>query len=661
MGLFWVGRCVVDAFKQRYEQYKQFRGAMKSALPSVVLDTITTRFLLLFLFLLAIPLITVIIFTVSLLASHMDEAANNQLIFSQNLFDASIDTSQEKRLAREMPSHHPTLENEPCQGREENTLCLEIDYKQQRVQSNASPNSFSLKALPKQSPDIPLSATSPNGQHSVFARWQHQLYLMSQASSQAANSLTVLQGIPINNAFLNRLYRQQPNLQTEIWILAEPLSAATTQWLARSPQGPYHISEGALLNAIRKLNRKPDNQPVTLELNKVQYRLIQENLYSFQNERIARVLHILPLVQNQLLLNNYYLGIYAIAVASLIFSVLLAMLAGRTITQPLLRLVQQVNTLSRESVMKDSDVVTVSGVHEIRQLGEAFNRMIKRLRQEHTMKDEFVATLTHDLKVPLLAEKQTLSYFLKRTYGPLNDEQHEVLDIMQSSNQSCLSLVNGLLEVYRYDAGTVSLLLESFDLVQLMTETLNELQSLAREKTLTLTLQTDLHPDTSNTEPSAPAGTVYADRLEIKRMLHNLVSNAISNTPPHGAIACRITNTSPNGEPIVSKVSGFQSSTLKQPINLQDRLLVMVQDSGVGFSNEDLPNLFKQFAASRGRNPMSIGLGLYNCYQVVQAHNGVLWVESTEGEGSVVSFILPQSPKTAQDRRVYHDRRKQSR
>lgn len=86
--------------------------------------------------------------------------------------------------------------------------------------------------------------------------------------------------------------------------------------------------------------------------------------------------------------------------------------------------------------------------------------------------------------------------------------------------------------------------------------------------------------------------------------------------------------------------------------------MVTIQDSGLGFSNKDLAALFKQFAANKSRNPMSIGLGLYNCHQVLKAHQSVVWVESTEGEGSLVSFILPQNKKAAQDRRIFRDRRR---
>lgn len=612
---------VSDQYKQSFLQFKT----------PMALDTITTRFLLLFVFTLAIPLITVIIFTVSLLASHVDEAATGQMVISQSLFDHSVNEAQDRLAMLETVT---SATDSACQ-RLPSILCLHYDTASGTVEGTNGRKALS---------DLKVTAPELLGHPNFFALWDDHLALLSRSNGVKASTGT-LHGLILDDAFLNGIYRQQPILQTEMWLLKEPIDPAHPRWLARSPKGASPIPAG-ILRQIAPMNL---SQPVTVTIDQNGFRVLQEPVYSLSNEKIARIIHILPLSQNQMLLTNYYVGIYIITVASLIFSVLVAMLAGRTITQPLLKLISQVNTLSRESVMKDE--VQVSGVREIRQLGEAFNHMIKRLGQEHKMKDEFVATLTHDLKVPLLAEKQTLAYFRKQTYGPLTEDQAEVLEVLQSSNGSCLSLVNGLLEVYRYDAGEVSLIFEQFNLSKLLSETANEIQALAREKSLLLEISTDLPEDSEE-------NMVYADRLEIKRVLHNLISNAITNTPLHGQIKCHLTDAQHHGSDTVYKVSGFQHTTLKYPVKLTERILVTIQDSGVGFSTEDLPSLFKQFAASRGRNPMSIGLGLYNCHQVIAAHNGALWVESTEGEGSAISFVLPQNKEAARDRRVYHDRRR---
>jgi signal transduction histidine kinase len=637
------------------QQDSHFLSGFKRSMSAIAVDTITTRFLLLFIFLLIIPLVTVALFSFSLLANHMDETTNTQVALSESLFEGALshyaenltlfDTEVQELSAKGQEASRPHC------PKNQTMLCLLADYHAGQTYFEDG-ISMPLATLAGQSPDLAAAFRKPLSTNPFYARRVGQLFLFSKSILGNPDTAEVFRGYAIDDQLLRLIYQQYPGLKTETWVLREPLTAKQAVWFARSPESPYRIPVESVLT---NLQDPRENPTMTLELENQGYQILQKTIYSLNHEPIARVIHILPLARNQMLLKNYYMGIYIIAVSSLVFSILLAMGAGRTITQPLLKLISQVNTLSRENVMRETDEVSVAGVHEIKQLGEAFNRMVKRLRQEHKMKDEFVATLTHDLKVPMLAEKQTLSYFRKGTYGPLTTEQEEVLGILHSSNRSCLDLVNGLLEVYRYDSGEVSLVFETFNLLDLLQETVGELQSLAQEKAITLEVSSPL-----SLEPNAPNddALVYADRLEIKRVLHNLVSNAVINTPVHGTIRCTVTDAAHHGSDTVYKVGGLQYTTLKHPVKLSERLLVTVQDSGIGFSHEDLPNLFKQFAASKGRNPMSIGLGLYNCHQVVHAHNGVLWVESTEGEGSLVSFVLPTNKQTAQDRRVYRDRRK---
>lgn len=614
----------------------------------MAVDTITTRFLILFLFLLAIPLGTLIIFTVSLLGNHLASTTQSQMNLSRNLFEGSLIDARDTLdlLTRQMQER--VQEGKTDCLRTHHLLCLTVDYTRNAVVlSNGAQKP--LASFQRDNPDLEASYRQVLGGKNFLARLNGKLYLFRKDDPTSQDAQERLYGFPLDNNLLNRIYQRQTGLQTEIWLLADEKGQRTLSWLARSGEISNQAVMKDLLDVLQKF-RPEQKADFVADLPQGSYQISQENLYSLDNRKIARVVHIFPLAQGRLLLNNYYLGLYMIVVASLVFSVLLAMAAGRTITQPLLKLVHQVNLLSRENVMKEGDRVPVSGVLEIRQLGEAFNRMILRLRQEHKMKDEFVATLTHDLKVPLLAEKQTLSYFLSETYGALNEEQKEILDILKSSNRSCLSLVNGLLEVYRYDSGEVSLIFEAFNLASLLDDTVVELRSLAREKSIDIQVKCEAGRDGGS--------LVYADPLEIKRVLHNLISNAIINTPVHGKIECRLTDTANYGSDTVYKVSSFQHTTLKYPVNLADRLLVVIQDSGIGFSNDDLSYLFKQFAASKGRNPMSIGLGLYNCHQVLRAHHNALWVESTEGEGSAVSFTLAVNQQAAQDRRVFRDRRR---
>lgn len=623
--------------------------------PSLVaVDTITTRFLLLFLFLLSIPLITVITFATSLFAGQLDKAADSQLMITQSLYHTAL-LDAENQLARPEPGpmaialKQPNFQASSYCAQTDADLCIVAKPGINRlwlVQNHpvAFSKTMSVDAAQLEIPDISPVLSVKNRKTAPFlARYQKKLFLVTFNATPLAPDTISLRGIQIDTAMLDQIYERQPTLNTSIWLsLGKTTTIQDTPFLIASGRGLKHPIKipDALLSFRHGLADKNDAPS---------YRLIEQELYNANHHLIGQIIFALPLAQHLNMLNNYYWGIYIISVASLIFSVLLAMLAGRTITQPLLKLISQANTLSRENLTTDQYEVPIAGILEIRQLGQAFNRMIKRLRQEHKMKDEFVATLTHDLKVPLLAEKQTLSYFRQEKFGSLCEEQAEILDIMLSSNQSCLSLVNGLLEVYRYESGEATLLLESVDMTQLLQESVGELKSLANQKNIVLTVEIACEETDYR---------VYADRLEIKRVLHNLISNAIINTQAHGSINCKLITLKHYGNDKVYKVSTFQYTTLKQPLDLNNGILVSIQDSGIGFSNEDLPFLFKQFAASKGRSPMSTGLGLYNCYQVIQAHQGFIWVESTEGEGSAVNFILYGNLQDHMpERRLQRDRR----
>lgn len=617
------------------------------------LDTITTRFLILFVFLLFIPLCTLIIFTLNILATQLEQAEDEQLQLSRNLFTQALEQTEARlsQLRREMDGRisNGQLECPNSPG----LLCMTLDLKQERV------SILPHKGLKQPTPELPLpfnlahTLKTQTLNREFFWIQIHQTFYLVSSSKLAGQPIRYFYALPLDNVLINGLFKSIQNLHTGIWIHpAGTHQGAKGGWVAQGGKiEPSAQLQDTLEHHLNKTS-EISNDEWTLNLGKQSYRVQWQVLYTPENRPLAQVFHILPLSPYLALLDNFYMAIYLIGVASFLFSAVLAMLAGRTITQPLLKLIRQVRVLNRESVMKESDQLQVGGVLEIQQLGEAFNHMIVRLRQEHKLKDDFVATLTHDLKVPLLAEKQTLSYFLKEAYGPLNPEQAEVISILKSSNQSCLSLVTGLLEVYRYESGEVALMQERFHLGELMEKTISELQALAHEKSIQLNIQYGVN--------SQNTLLAYADPIEIKRVLHNLISNAISNTPVHGKIECRIVDASDYGSNTLYKVSSFQYTSLKHPVKLNDKLLVVIQDSGIGFSNDDLSQLFKQFAASKGRNPMSIGLGLFNCYQVLKAHCNPLWVESTEGEGAAVSFLVNTRPQLARDRRMSGDRRQGS-
>ncbi len=639
--------------------------------PSV--DTITTRFLMLFIIVMSIPVFSLILFTQNILKSQSEQAITSHIKQTHQIIQLQItllsqqveDQLHSLQLSKADIKPDANLKKICPQGGD--TLCIllndvtaPLDHQtitiQGPTQSTMSRSTFEqlhsgFRSLLTPSTSLILAEglrpnNTPVNVNTLSVGGQQQLYVMSRV--QRGKQIFIL-GKPLTQAWLNQVY-QLNNTLSSACIIATVQPQAS---LAQAPRALTLVAKSTdlslptpvLINSIRQpvLNALKSDL-IEIADTQIQYTGEQHLLFNPENMAVARILVLLPKTWQSESVSSYYLGILIIVIACLLFSVLVAVLAARTITQPLLKLILLVSQLSRSGDLATR--IHIRGVHEINQLSAAFNRMLERLESENRRKDEFVATLTHDLKVPLLAEKQTLNYLLKGTYGEIGADQQEILGAIRSTNQSTLTLVNGLLEVYRYESGRVNLVFEQVPVIDLIQETMEECRPLAAEKFLTLTLDnrlTHLPP-----ESAVESSTAWGDRIELKRVFQNLLSNAITNTPKHGTVDCIITHSGCMKQSVVQRFSELEHSSLTRPVSLKNSILVSVQDSGIGFSVDDLPNLFKQFAANRGRNPMSIGLGLYNCYQVVMAHQGQIWVETTEGVGSAVNVVLTQPERTSE-------------
>jgi len=233
-------------------------------------------------------------------------------------------------------------------------------------------------------------------------------------------------------------------------------------------------------------------------------------------------------------------------------------------------------------------------------------RDVRVQKEAERLRDDFIATLTHDLRTPLLAAIQTLKFFLDGSLGDLGDKQKVLLSTMQKSNEDLLGLVNALLEVYKYEAGKLELCKTNFLLKDLVTQSFNELAPLAKNKKIEFNLIFNPEDDF----------TILADRGEIRRVITNLCGNAINYTKLAGKIDVEVKEQ--NGDVIFT-----------------------VSDNGNGIPQEDIPHLFKRFSqGTSSKRSTGTGLGLYLSRQIIEAHNGKIWLESRLNKGSEFSFLL---------------------
>ncbi len=229
-----------------------------------------------------------------------------------------------------------------------------------------------------------------------------------------------------------------------------------------------------------------------------------------------------------------------------------------------------------------------------------FQKEMERLRED------FIATLTHDLRTPSVAAIQTLEYFLNGKLGVLTDKQQILLETMKKSNEDMLGLVNTLLEVYKYEAGRLKLVKTKFEFSLLIDECIAQVTPIADAKRQNIE-KTYINLENSN---------VFADRNELRRVIINLLGNAIKYTQEDGKIEIKVE---------------FDGNDFR----------FSIKDNGEGIHKQDIPKLFKRFSqGTQEKRSISTGLGLYLSKQIIDAHGGKIWLESDKGKGSEFFFVL---------------------
>ncbi|MGH9903095.1 MAG: ATP-binding protein, partial [Pyrinomonadaceae bacterium] len=267
-----------------------------------------------------------------------------------------------------------------------------------------------------------------------------------------------------------------------------------------------------------------------------------------------------------------------------------------------------------ELVRQNHDFVEVLGELEEKreelerlngQLNESnreLNEANAKLRELSSMKEEFLALTTHDLRSPLTVISGVISFFTSGRLGELSPEQKNMVSMMERNTQSLIELVNDLLDASKLESGTMRLDFASTDLHILARELRETMEPLAREKGITLEdqLPADLPP-------------VHADRTKLRRVLVNLLSNALKFTPKGGRVEIGAERDGGGG-----------------------MMRVYVADTGVGIPAEDIARMFDKYEQARSRATRSekgTGLGLYITRQLVELHGGEIKVESEVGKG----------------------------
>jgi signal transduction histidine kinase len=229
------------------------------------------------------------------------------------------------------------------------------------------------------------------------------------------------------------------------------------------------------------------------------------------------------------------------------------------------------------------------------------------------LRDEFVAVVSHELRTPLTSIIGYLELLVDEASGELTAEQESYLEVVQRSTARLVELVGDLLLVAEAERGPLALELGEIDLVQLAAHAVDAARPAADARGVALSF-----------DAGAP-GAVGGDSTRLAQMLDNLISNAIKFTPPGGSVTVR---------------AGKRGS---------DAVFEVI-DTGDGISESDRERLFEPFFRSREANARAVpgtGLGLTITKAIVEAHNGVIEVESVPGGGATFRVWLPVGERIA--------------
>lgn len=248
---------------------------------------------------------------------------------------------------------------------------------------------------------------------------------------------------------------------------------------------------------------------------------------------------------------------------------------------------------------------------KLRQTNTEISVANAKLRELDALKGQFVAGLVHDIRSPLSAVVGSLD--IMRILG-VNEEIDEYLSIAHEGLSHALLLINEMLEVNRIEIGGHLVEKAPIEPKSCLLECLHTAEIEARRRSITIS--------SSITMDSPPLPMLNADRVRFKRVIDNLLTNAIKFTPHDGTVSLDAR--------VVRQTDGTES------------LEVTVADTGVGIAPEDQRTIFDPYVqAKNDRRHLGVGLGLAVVKHIVEAHGGSVHVESEPGRGTRFTVAYP--------------------
>ena len=280
--------------------------------------------------------------------------------------------------------------------------------------------------------------------------------------------------------------------------------------------------------------------------------------------------------------------------------------------------------ITSSPIIKDSEFAgIISCVKDITQeenIKEEFvNKHFAHINSEKQLqaqRETFVASIGHDLKNPTLAQIRSLELLLKGAFGRLDKEQSEILGMILDSCRYMNGMLSSLLATYRNYGGVVKLNFAEFSLEDLVKECVSEMLYVARDKALDIKTRV------------MSGSFVLADRVQIKRVIMNLISNAI-------------------------KYAYKNTDLLLNVYQDKANICFEFENKSPYISEDKQKSIFARYVSYAGAHKeLGIGLGLYASKKIIESHNGTIYVKSFKDDRNIFGFRIPIKQKTEHTKEV---------
>lgn len=292
-------------------------------------------------------------------------------------------------------------------------------------------------------------------------------------------------------------------------------------------------------------------------------------------------------------------------------SVALSFILSKTLLQPIIGMTKAAEAMAGGDFSRKLDVESGD---EIGILADTFNNMafqlkttLEEIKKSEALRREFVANVSHELRTPLTSIR---SYAETLTdYRDIPKEMEiDFLHVILKESDRMTKIVQDLLELSRFDAGSAQLQIEEFSLENAM-----------RNVSDAIALEAAKHSHNISMELADDLPGINGDRARIEQVLINILSNAVKYMPDGGTID------------ITSGRAG-------------DKVWIKIKDTGIGIPEEDIPRIFDRFYRvdkARSRESGGTGLGLSIAREIVLRHGGEILIESIQDGGTAVTVVLP--------------------